>query len=413
MKLKIHKGKYINYPRKLLPLSLRSKYDSMINWFKYLVYQRWYKMKFLGFFHLISYLTKRGPKIVAIAKEKRILGINDFKVTDVAIGGMLEFQIRLLCEAHLKKVDKIDIALIYNPESPVGHWKYTSWINQDNFHYHLSELFPLLNVNPKLGSVFIFNSKDSFELFLSENRNRYFVCPSIFNYANNLSFARGNYRFLRDFYAKEKFLPELRLPEPITLWVKAFMKKYAKGKYVITVNLRTNPFFAQHRNAVIDVWKSFFEYCLKKHNNVIFLILGRKSEITEELRKLPNIIFTQDYNINIQHTLSFIKHSLFYMATSSGPASFAILSRDIPYVIVSFHAPDISYNYNWFKPESFLPWQNRKFQKLIWEKESPELLIKESEDLFDKVDKEKWVKSLELNNIDESILEWPYLIKRK
>jgi len=412
MKFIVHKRKYIDYTREFLPAFLRPRYDSIVDWLKYVVYQRWYKTKFLGFFHLLSYSIKSRSKILATAKEKRLLGVDDLKVTNVSIGGMLEFQIRLLAEAHLRKIDKIDIALIYDPESPSNHWKYTSWTNKDNFHYHLAEIFPLLNVSPKLGSVFIFNSKNSFELFLHQNRSQYVTCPSIFNYANNLSFARGNYGLLRDFYIKEKFLPELELPEAITLWVKAFMKKYAKDKYVIAVNLRSNPFFAQFRNAVIDTWKSFFEYCLKKHDNVFFVVIGRKNEIVEEFRKLSNIIFEADYNVNVQHTLGFIKHSLFYMGIASGPASFAVFSKNISYVIVSFHAPDINYNYNWLKPGSFFPWQNKRLQKLIWERETPELLIKEFEDLFNKVDKEKWADNLRLNNIDESILEWPYLVKK-
>jgi len=408
---KINKRKYINKVKERLPDSWQPKFESFFDFLKHVVYQRWYKIRFIGFFHFVQYLVKNKIKVATAVKEKRILGINDFKVTDVAIGNMLEFQVRLLCEAYINKVDKIDIALVYDPVNPVGHWKYTSWMNKDNFHYHLAELFPLLNLSPKLGSVFIFNSKDDLELFLDQNRSRYFTCPSIFKYANNLGFARDNYRFLRSFYDKEKFLPQLELPKIVNLWTKAFVKKNLKGKYMIAVNLRTNPFFAQQRNAIMASWKDFFEYCLKKHDNVVFVILGRKSDVIEAFKELPNVIFTPEHNINIQHTLSFIKHSLFYMATSSGPASFAILSEDIAYLIVSFHAPDISFNYNWWKPGTHLPWQNKELQKLIWEQETPQILIKEFEDLFNIVAKEKWRKELDLENIDESILEWPYLIK--
>ena len=205
-------------------------------------------------------------------------------------------------------------------------------------------------------------------------------------------------------------MPNLEIPNFISLWTKAFIKKYAKDKYLIAVNLRLNPFFDADRNASLSVWRKLFVYCLEKHPEVMFVVLGRKNEIAEELR-LPNVIFAQDHDINIQHTLSFIKHSLFYMAISSGPATFALLSEDIPYTIVSFRAPDISYNYNWFKPGSILPWQNKEVQKLVWERESPELLIREFNDLMYKTDKKKWIKKLDLENVDESILEWPYLIK--
>ena len=143
----------------------------------------------------------------------------------------------------------------------------------------------------------------------------------------------------------------------------------------------------------------------------MFVILGRKSEITEELR-LSNVIFSQDFNIDMQHTLSFIELSLFYMANSSGPSTFALLSKNIPYTIVNFRAPDMNYSYSWFNPGTFLPWQNKELQRLIWKKDTSEVLIKEFDNLFGKVDKEKWKKELDLNKVDESILDWPHLVNK-
>lgn len=385
--------------------------SNVVDFLKHVVFERWYKINLIGSFRYAKYLLRNKITTNNLLGEKRILGINDFQVTDVAIGNMLEFQIRLLCEAYINKVDKIDIALVYNPEKPVSHWKYTSWINKDNFHQHLAELFPLLNINPKLGSVFIFNSKDELDFFLKTNNKRYIVCPSMFKYANNLSYARDNYRFLVNFYKKERFLPQLELPRAANLWAKAFMKRAAKGKYVVTVNLRTNKFFATHRNALMEAWLDLFKYCEKKHEDVVFIILGRKSDKTEMFNSLSNVIFAPEYNINAQHTLSFIKNSLFYMASSSGPASFAILTSNISYAIVSFSAPDMHFNYDWFKPGVVLPWQDKKIHRFIWEKETSEILIREFESLFKSVDKGKWQKDLELESIDESILEWPYLIK--
>ena len=409
MKIKINKRKYINYVRKFVPVPLRPKFDSIIDWLKYVAYQRWYRTKFLGAFNFARYMAIKRPNINN--SEKKILAITDFKAVGFALGSFIEFQTRLLCEAYLNEINKIDFAFVYNPKKPVNHWKDASWVNSDNFHLHFADLIPLLNINPKLGSAFVFNSHNDFESFLKINSKNYILLPSLFNYVNKNKIARGNFGFIRNFYLKHKFLPKLEISDFVSLWTRAFIKKYVKGKYLIAVNLRSNPLFDDERNAAVDTWEQFFTHCFKKHPDVIFVILGRKNEITEKL-KSPNVIFAQDHNINIQHTLSFIKHSLFYMATSSGPASFAILSTDIPYINIRFRAPDISYNYNWFKPGTVLPWQNKEFQKLIWGKETPQLLIKEFEDLLGKVDKEKWKKELELDNIDSSILDWPFLVKR-
>ena len=405
---KINKRRYINKIKGKLPVSWQPKFENLVDFLKYVVYMRWYRTKFLGALNFVKYMALKSPDV---NDEKKMLAVADIDVAGVALGAYIEFQTRFLCEAYLNKISKIDFALVYNSEKPLSHSKIAYWINKDNFHLHFADIFPLLNINPKLNSLFVFNSHAEFEVFLNKNAKNYILRPSFFNYVNKNSIARGNYGFFRDFYLKHGFLPKLEIPNFVSSWTRAFIKKYAKGKYLVAVNLRSNPFFDDGRNADIGAWKQFFAYCLKKHQDVIFVILGRKNEIRGEL-KLPNVIFAQDYNINMQHTLSLIKHSLFYMATSSGPASFAILSTDIPYINMRFHAPDISYNYNWFKPGTVLPWQNKELQKLIWERETPEILIKEFEDLLDKVDKEKWKKELELDKVDESILDWPYLTNK-
>lgn len=409
---KINKRRYLNKIKEKLPDSWKPKFENLIDFLKYVVYMRWYRTKFLGTINFIKYITVKRPNI---NDEKKILAIADFSTIGVALGFFILFQTRLLCEAYLKKINKVDFALVYNPENPVGekHKKDALWVNRDNFHLHFAELIPLLNVNPKLGSVLVFNSHNDFDGFLERNSKNYLLQPSFFNYVNKNKITTGTLVFLRDFYLKYKFLPKLEISNFVSLWTKAFIKKYAKDKYLIAVNLRSNPLFGHERNAAVDAWEHFFTYCFKRHPDVIFVILGRESEIADNLRNLANVIYAQDHEVNIQHTLSFIKHSLFYMATSSGPATYPMLTEDIPYIIVSFQIPDVSYNYNWFKPGTLLPWQNEELQKIIWEKESPELLIKEFEDLFGKVDKEKWARDLNLNDVDESILEWPYLMKRK
>ena len=90
-------------------------------------------------------MTKRPD----FKKEKRILAFVDTSATGFAIGYFIEFHIRLLCEAHINKVNKIDFAFVYNPEKPVSHWTVVSWVTRDNFHLHLAEVFPLLNINQK------------------------------------------------------------------------------------------------------------------------------------------------------------------------------------------------------------------------------------------------------------------------
>ncbi len=406
---KTNKREYINKVKGKLPGLVRAKLDSLDNFFKHVVRERWYKLKFLGVVSLVRYIFRKKSDI---RDEKRILAVGDLSVTGMALGAFLEFNSRLLCEAHANGITKVDFAVVYNPEKPVDHWKDASSINKDNFHLHFSELILVLTTNPLLGSVFVFNSHDEFERFLKINSNRYIMKPSFFNYVNKKAIGRGNFIFLKDFYTRYKFMPKLRVPNFESLYAKAIMKKHAKGKYVVAVNLRSNPFYDNERNATFTAWAELFQHCLKEHPDVVFVILGRKSEVSNILRGYANVVIAQDHNTNIQHTFAFIDQALLYLATSSGPASFAILGSEIPYVITSFTIPDISHNYGWIKPNVLLPWQNGEFQKIIWERETPQLLIKEFENLFAKVDKEKWLNNIDIDGVDESVLEWPYVTQK-
>ncbi len=69
-------------------------------------------------------------------------------------------------------------------------------------------------------------------------------------------------------------------------------------------------------------------------------------------------------------------------------------------------------NYSWLKPGKNFPWRNPEFHRLIWDGEKYDL-IKEFEQMFNILDKEKWRKDLNLNNIDETVLEWPYIKKEE
>ena len=364
-------------------------------------YRIYYKERLKILFPFIKrVLFKKYPK------QKRLLGVWDVKSTNVAVGILIEFQIRLLCEAYEKKLDKIDIAFVYDAEKPTVQPKF-SFINASNFHYHLSELIPILNTNPKLGSVFFFDHHDEFEKFLIKNQDQYDICPPIFDYMSGLRSDKDVFNIMRNFYFKNKFLPKLEFKEATSQWAKAFIKKYVGDKLAVTVNLRFNPKFTAGRNAKIEAWKEFFTYCGKDASDVKFVILGRQNEIGEKLKGLSNVIFSKDCNTNIEQDLALMAHSFFYMGITSGPASFPSLSTDIPYILTNYTMPNTPYAF-WLKHGEMLPWQNEEIQRVTWEPETKEWLIEEFEKLYGKLDKDEWRNKLQLNMTDEKSLSWPY-----
>lgn len=385
----------------LVPPSLRPRFNF---WCRYVLYNRWYRFYFLGMFNFVKYLSRTYGR-----GKLKVLAFENFRNNSPALGSFLEFQMRSLCLSELHNIDTIDVALVYDLKSPLWDPKMSKWCSPSNFQLHLYEILPLLNMNPRLGSVFVFNSRESFETFLSQHAKEYILCPSLFHYINKSGAAAGNYLFVRNFYLKKKYLPKFIFTPNIALWAKAFIKKYVGDKYAVTINLRVNPFFGERRNSDIPSWRHLFTYCLEKHPNVTFLILAHQNEVPEDFKHMPNFVFVKDYHTTMEQDMSLVKHALFHMGVMSGPTSFVNFTNDIPCCIFRTEMNDRSYNYNWFKPGTQFPWFNQHLQKLIWEKETPESLEKEFEHLFQNTDKKAWHQNVAIDDSQTSVLEWPYI----
>ncbi len=98
--------------------------------------KRYIKNKILTIFSIFRYFLseKKLP-------EKRILGIWDIGKSNLALGVLIEFLTRLLCQAELKNIKKIDIAFVYDSENPVVCPKFSSYINASNLLIIWRKLF--------------------------------------------------------------------------------------------------------------------------------------------------------------------------------------------------------------------------------------------------------------------------------
>src|SRR3989338_4115463 len=93
--------------------------------------------------------------------EQRILAIWDLKAVPYSIGDFLVLHEATLCLRILHQVEKVDICLVCDPNSPSrgDHFSVTS----GNYHHHLATIISLIYVNPHLGSFFLFDSYEEVE----------------------------------------------------------------------------------------------------------------------------------------------------------------------------------------------------------------------------------------------------------
>jgi len=281
---------------------------------------------------LSSFLRKR------VFKSKnplnRIMVIYDTTRQPFAIGDFLVTQIAGLINCQKFHVEICDIAIIYNQSNPaVSDPVFFELIGKDNVLLQITTMMSILTVNPCIGSVFLLNSKTQAEEFINKYNDSYKnIYPGFIDYAsgtylNHLIFNELIYTF----YSKKNFIPKLKPTNALNHWAFDFMEEHIGELFPVTVNIRNNPHWGSLRNSKITEWKRFFEYCIDKFP-VKFIVICSKNEISNELRRLPNVIFTKDHHAELDQELSLIANSKFHMGSNSGPAAMAYFGSK-PYFI--------------------------------------------------------------------------------
>ena len=332
--------------------------------------------------NLFNPLSFRRPR-------KVILGVWDYKVIPWSIGDLLVF-IETLSVLKLKHgADKVDICVVCDRENPAGN-RGSKNINPSNFRNLLFKLLPIISTSPYLGSVFQFDSRPEFYSFLQQNINKYEIYPPInqqlaetFNF-----YGHATLKEIQDFYRERGFIPYLAIDDYHLSWAYDFYKTKAKGLLPVVVSLRWHPHAAIHRNAERNVWLTFFDLCKSAFPDVIFVVVGSREEVFEELRHRSNVMVAKDYGSTLLDDLALIRTSLLYIAQESGISIIAVFS-DIPYLL--FGREEVAR-----KALKLEPGSNWKFatqyQKVFYSdfEVTPHSLLEEFSSLYNQLDTDKW-----------------------
>ncbi len=271
----------------------------------------------------------------AIRKEnRRILMIYDLSTQPFSVGDILTFQ-----EAGLVLLEKygcsaVDFALVYNPVNPAVPDPSFSSINEDNCLFHLASILPVAQVNPRLGSLFLFNNHDYLNRFVIDNMNLYFPWPSAWMYFSKeyLSYRIFN-ELLAEYYQKNNRLPVLNSRPNVRLWVFNFMRKHIFPSIPVTVQLRRNFINDPRRNSDYDVWFKFFSACNGRYP-VKFIIIGSEAEMDERFKNCPNVCTAKDFRTGVEQDLALIESAVMHMGASSGPGMLALFGSK-PFLLLN------------------------------------------------------------------------------
>lgn len=252
--------------------------------------------------------------------RRRLLVIYDFSSQPFSIGDILIFQEASLILRERHALDRIDFALVYDPDAPVVPDPAFSGIEPESFLFHLSSVLPAAQVNPYIGSLLLFDNHRHLEHYVADNCERYLVWPELGQYVSKeyLFYFCFNSLFTEHFNNYGS-LPAMRSRKAVSDWAARFLEEQAGGLVPVTIQLRRNR-ANPGRDSDYDAWLTFMRDCAGRYP-VKFVIVCGRSEIDTRFRSLTNAIVAKDHGTSLEQDLALLEASAMHMGMASGPAT--------------------------------------------------------------------------------------------
>jgi hypothetical protein len=248
---------------------------------------------------------------------------------------------------------------------------------------------PAAQVNQHLGSYFVFNSHQQLQRFIADNNDLYYVWPSAWQFATReyLYYEVFN-NLLYNYYKKNKTIPQLSCHPLFIEWARGFFRQHVFPDVPVSVHIRNNNIFDQHRNTKIEEWLKFFQYCDGKYP-VKFVVVCALSEIDDRFRHCKNVLLAKDFHTGLEQDLSLIQTAIFHMGASSGVEVMAVFNSK-PYLSTNTGLIPDRYE-DMIHEECFLRFSFAgPLQRFTLGSETTEQLITEFARMWDAVDVADW-----------------------
>ncbi len=289
-----------------------------------------------GGYRRIKWLLSDDWTSESRSEGKSILFIYDFNTQPFSVGDILTAQAASLALAKFNGCETVDLAFIYSADNPAIDAPDYKYMNVGEFYFHLMPLITVLQVNPLLRSLFIFDSKKRLEKHIVDNSDRYLVWPTVGMHASGeyLFYSCMNSLFVDHFnlYGNP---PYLESSQPTKLWAESFIEDAAHGVEIrISLQIRLNPYNIA-RNSVIPAWGALFQKLEQLKIHVIFFVVCGLNELPKEWVIYKNVVLVKLNHTSLEQDLAVIGACDYHMGASSGPAMVAILGSK-PYRLYGY-----------------------------------------------------------------------------
>jgi hypothetical protein len=319
--------------------------------------------------------------------------IYDFSVLPYALGDVITWSIKTAIRAFQAKCSSVDLFVCTDQNDPSCSLQ-SSYINSKNYRFFFSDLDSIFRFHPLGYKYKVYDDRSFFEeaihtrhakedntviqssflQYLKAYENR-FCSLSLRKYHESEITLHTD---INEHYLKNLKIPRLKCTDSIRGQVKT-SKRNLGNRVFIALNFRlrgkdkSTDNACLNRDSNIDAWLQFLSYCSSEHPNICFVLLGKLEEKPMELLSLENCFVPRLNKQGLAHELAWIEESDFFIGSSSGFAAMANFSKT-PYAITKITK---------IATDAYcIPFGSQKlpfaegFQKLIYEAESKELLIR-------------------------------------
>ena len=328
-----------------------------------------------------------------MGKKQKILAIYDLNIMPFSIGDIVSFIAGVQVLLYRSNINTYDICFISN----CNHCSATPFnklVNSNNrIHYYL-KLVDVLQINKNLESIHYCNSyEDFYEIYSLKSSDQHLIWPELSAIQNQEYLHYRIYRDLHFFKQEFGFLPSVFNSSSLTQWAHVFFNCHTNDYIPVTVNLRNNKLFSDHRNAQLDSWLGFFAYCNMKYP-IKFLVICAKTEIDDRLYRCSNVIIVKNLNTSIAQDIALIANAPLHLGSASGPATISpfvshpslITNCDMAPYMELYHSALKYYRDDKHVRFSF----SHEFQYYSTFPETTDYLMCEFEKLWNAVDIEAW-----------------------
>ena len=317
------------------------------------------------------------------AVDRRVLAIYDFRTYPYTVGEVLWFQELTLVLLEEHDADAVDVLWLCDPRRPASAGR---GVTIENHPHKLAALLPLAQVNQRLGAFLLMDSAEEVEEYIASRGHRYVhIEPNFQLFAGTPNVHWTWYEKIVAFHERSGYLPRLSCAPGALLWARDFIGREIRPALPVVVQLRSNRSpveRSERRNAVVDAWVDFMTACSGTHD-VTFIVIGSRDEIDDRVRALPNVIHSKDYGTTVEQDLALLQLSLMFLASTSGPGVMALFSGT-PYRVFNYRP-----SHTRLPEGSQFPFA-APLQRLVWEPETAELLMREMEDIIGALDLVEW-----------------------